>query len=296
MGILLGLATALSWGSADFCARFSTRRIGTFRTMLFMQLCGFILLTLLMGIGLGGGWGHLTDGSGMRPWFWGILAGCLNTSSTLALYRSFEIGKMSIVAPVSASYPVLTMLLSVLTGEQLTAVRLAGMALATSGVVLVAGGESIPGDVNSIDDGTQSQKKNLGIGWALYSALGFGIMFWLLGIRIVPVVGAVQTVWLVRLTSVVGTALVMLVAGKPMTLPAKQDVHWILGIGVLDTGAYVLNNWGMRLEQISVVSVLASLYGAVTVGLAALVLKERVSKLQWLGIAAIFLGIILISR
>lgn len=294
MGILLGLATALSWGSADFCARFSTLKIGTFRTMLFMQLCGLTLLTLVMG--LLGGWGHLADGSGMRPWLWGILAGCLNTSSTLALYRSFEIGKMSIVAPVSASYPVLTMLLSMLTGEQLTIVRFAGMVLAISGVVLVAGGESIPGNANPIDPESQNQKRNLGIGWALTSALGFGVMFWLLGIRIVLIVGAVQTVWLVRLTSVVVTALVMLAARKSMALPGRQSAHWILGVGVLDTSAYLFNNWGMRLEQISVVSVLASLYGAVTVGLAALILKERVSKLQWFGIVAIFVGIVLISR
>jgi len=48
MGILLGLATALSWGSADLFARFATRRIGTFRTMLYMQMCGFCLVTLAM--------------------------------------------------------------------------------------------------------------------------------------------------------------------------------------------------------------------------------------------------------
>jgi len=48
MGILLGLATALCWGSADLFARFATRRIGTFRTMLYMQMCGFCLLTLVM--------------------------------------------------------------------------------------------------------------------------------------------------------------------------------------------------------------------------------------------------------
>ena len=97
MGILLGLVTALCWGSADLFARFATRRIGTFRTMLYMQLCGFCLLTLVMP--RLGGWGHLFDGSSWQPWAWGILAGVLNTSSTLALYRSFEIGKLSIVAP-----------------------------------------------------------------------------------------------------------------------------------------------------------------------------------------------------
>jgi drug/metabolite transporter (DMT)-like permease len=67
-------------------------------------------------------------------------------------------------------------------------------------------------------------------------------------------------------------------------------------MGVLDTGAYVLNNYGLRLEQVSVVTVLSSLYGAVTVGLAATILGEKIARLQWLGIVAIFGGIVLISR
>ena len=65
---------------------------------------------------------------------------------------------------------------------------------------------------------------------------------------------------------------------------------------MLDTTAYVCNNFGMVREQTSVVSVLASLYGAVTVGLAAIFLRERASRMQWMGIAAIFVGIVLISR
>src|ERR1700746_1723164 len=136
MGILLGLASALSWGSADLLARSATRKIGTFRTMLYMQLFGCLLLSLVMH--WLGGWGQLLDTSRGNLWVWGVLAGLLNTSSTLALYRSFEIGKMSVVAPVSASYPALTMLLAALTGERLTAARFAGIALTIAGVVLVA--------------------------------------------------------------------------------------------------------------------------------------------------------------
>ncbi len=126
---------------------------------------------------------------------------------------------------------------------------------------------------------TQPQKKTLGVGWALYSAA--------------------------RIWSDV------LAAGNTACADARSDsfgvdhsidrsrcddcdhfgganVRWrhqrnetrrgSLGIGVLDTSAYVFNNFGMKLEQISVVSVLASLYGAVTVALAALILKERVSR------------------
>src|ERR1700741_1363424 len=125
MGILLGLLTALTWGSSDFLARFATHRMSTLRTMLYMQFTGFLLLTIALP--WRGGWGHLADGSGWQPWAWGALAGCVNAVSTLSLYRSFEIGKMAVVAPLSASYPVLSVSLSLLSGERLIAARAAGI-------------------------------------------------------------------------------------------------------------------------------------------------------------------------
>src|ERR1700739_101174 len=207
MGILLGLTTALCWGSADLLARFATHKIGTFRTMLYMQLTGFLLLTAAMR--WLSGWGHLADGSGWRPWLWGIGAGVLNTLSTLALYRSFEIGKMSIVAPISAGYPALTMLLSSLSGERLTPVRLAGFALILVGVVVVARGEHPPGEDDALDEQVRPAKKHLGVGWALLSAVGFGVMFWILGIRVVPLLGSAPAVWLIRLSSFLITAAVI---------------------------------------------------------------------------------------
>jgi uncharacterized membrane protein len=294
MGIVLGLATALSWGSADLFARFATRRLGTFRTMLYMQTCGFCLITLAMP--RLGGWGHLFDGSGWQPWVWGILAGVLNTFSTLALYRSFEIGKLSIVAPISACYPVLTMVLSAFTGERLTPLRLSGLVLTVVGVTVVAHGEHEPGETNPIDEQLDSAKKRLGVNWAIFSAACFGVMFWLLGFRVVPLVGSSASVWIIRLTSAVTTALVMIAARQSKVLPPRRDAPWILGVGFLDTCAYMFNNYGMLHEQTSVVSVLASLYGAVTVALAALFLREKVATSQWAGIAAIFIGIMLISR
>jgi len=191
---------------------------------------------------------------------------------------------------------VLTLLLSVMTGERLTLARLAGMALAILGVMLVAGGETQPGDANVTDPATQPMKKRLGVGWALTAAVAFGVMFWLLGIRVVPLLGGTPTVWIIRLTSFTFVAVVILLARRSLAPPSKKDSPWILGVGVLDTSAYVFNNLGLQLEQVSVVSVLASLYGAVTVGLAALILREPVSRLQWFGIVSIFVGIVLISR
>src|SRR5713226_9038825 len=139
MGIFLGVLTALTWGGSDFLARFATERMGT---LLSLQLTGFILLTIALP--WLGGWGHLADGSGWHPWAWGVLAGCVNAVSTLGLYRSFEIGKMAVVAPLSASYPVLTVTLSLLSGERLSAARASGIACTMIGVLLVAGNEKPP--------------------------------------------------------------------------------------------------------------------------------------------------------
>ena len=218
MGILLGLATALCWGSADLLARYATRAIGTFRTMLYMQLTGLVLMTAAMH--WLGGWGHLADGSG-RPWMWGILVGVLNTSSTLALYRSFEIGKMSVVAPISAGYPALTMVLSAITGERLTVARFLGVVLIIVGVIVVARGEEVRGDVHPSEEKTHPEKEQLGVGWALMAGAGFGVLFRVLGFRVVPLLGSAPSVGLMRLTCGVTTAVVILLVRRP---PSKAGV------------------------------------------------------------------------
>jgi drug/metabolite transporter (DMT)-like permease len=299
MGILLGLLTALSWGASDFLARFASRRIGSLRATLYMQLFGFVLLTICLR--WVGGWGHLFDGSGWQPWAWGVLAGLLNSASTLCLYRSFEVGKMAVVAPLSASYPALTVAISFFSGEHLTALRVGGIVLILVGVVIVVRGEAAaiesveaPGS-SRVSPATEIVKPS-GIGVALISALGFGVLFWLLGNRVVPHVGFASAVWMIRLTSTVVTVIVIVAMRRPLALPRKSAVStWLLAMGVLDTGAFVLNNLGMQIEQISVVSVLSSLYGAVTVLLSSVILRERLSKVQWLGIVAIFGGITAIS-
>jgi drug/metabolite transporter (DMT)-like permease len=289
MGILLGLLTALTWGGSDFLARFATNRIGTLRTMFYMQATGLVLLSLCLP--WLGGWGHLHDGSGWQPWAWGILAGCINAFSTLTLYRSFEIGKLSVVAPLSASYPALTVTISLLTGERISLVRGAGIVCTMLGVLLVARGEEAPHQ----EDAEGNARSGKGVGMALASAFGFGVLFWLLGNRIVPRVGAPQSVWMIRLTCVILVAIVLLVFKQPVGLPRGSIRGIVWGMGLLDTGAFVVSNRGMQMEQVAVVSVLGSLYGAVTVGLAAIFLKERVAKWQLAGIITIFAGILLIS-
>ncbi len=209
---------------------------------------------------------------------------------------------MAVVAPLSASYPALTVAISLFSpASTFTALRVGGIVLILVGVVIVVRGEAAamesvgaPGS-SRVSPGTEIVKPS-GIGAALISALGFGVLFWLLGNRVVPHVGFASAVWMIRLTSTVVTVIVIVAMRRPLALPRKSAVStWLLAMGVLDTGAFVLNNLGMQIEQVSVVSVLSSLYGAVTVLLSSVILRERLSKVQWLGIVAIFGGITAIS-
>lgn len=287
-GIALGVATAVSWGSADFLARFATRTLGSLRAVFWMQSFGAIFITILLLFAHD--WGHLFDGSGWQPWAWGILAAAINTFAMLALYRAFEIGKLSLVGPVSASYPALAVILSLLSGEHLSAMRAVGIAAALVGVLLVAIAEKSPSSVQM-----ERSRNVAGLGWAIAASLGFGFLFWLLGIRMIPRTGALATVWLIRVAGAAFTLPILFATGSPFRIKSRQTTGQLYAMGFFDTGAFALSNLGMRLEQVAVVSVLGSLYGAVTVALAALFLRERIAGLQWLGIASIFFGVFLIN-
>jgi len=286
MGIFLGVATALSWGSADFLARFAARLLGNTRAVFWMQAWGAVFLTIFLLVWRD--WGHLFDGSGWQPWAWGALAGLINTFAMLALYRSFELGRMSVVAPVSASYPALTVLLTLVSGDRFSAYRALGMLLALAGVVLVAAGEKASDPLT-----TEGGKRNAGVGWAVAACCGFGVLFWLLGTRVIPRTGTLATVWLIRLSGTLYTLAVLRAENTPLRLGNTKTAAQTTGMGLLDTGAFVLSNIGMQLEQVAVISVLGSLYGAVTVALAAGFLRERIRPQQWIGIASIFLGVAL---
>ncbi len=101
---------------------------------------------------------------------------------------------------------------------------------------------------------------------------------------------------MIRLTSAAVAAILILAGKQPMRLP-RDNTRWLVfTMGLLDTGAFILSNRSMQMEHIAVVSVLGSLYGAVTVALAAIFLRERISRWQLAGIVTIFAGIFMISQ
>jgi uncharacterized membrane protein len=308
LAIVLGLTGALCWGGADFAARFASRRVGAYRTLFFMQFFGFIALSAYLKFR-----GGFFDGiaPGWHPWALAALAGVINMIASLSLYYSFQIGVMSIVAPVSSAYPALTVALAIASGERITALRGAGLAVALIGVILAAT-TFTPSAANPVNESSVNETAaketgaketaaketahlSKGVGWALLAALGFGVLFWFLGFYVVPAVGPTISVWVIRLTSFSVLALAAIPTRQSLKLPIGR-VWWLLAaVGFLDTAAFVANNAGLHTGQVSVVSVLASLYGAVTVLLAWIFLREKLERTQWLGIVLIFVGIVLVS-
>src|SRR5215831_111399 len=302
-GVVLGVATAVSWGTSDFIARFAIKNTGSVRALFGVQFWGAAFLTILLFFARD--WGHLFDGSGWQPWAWGMVAGTINTCAMLALYRAFEIGKLAVVAPISASYPALTVILSTLSGERFSVYRALGIVAAFAGVLLVAAGEArkpdlhagqrLPSPAFAASGGSHRAVRRTGILCAAGAALGFAVLFWLLGTRIIPRTGAIATVWMIRLTGTAITLTILLAQKIPLRVESKRAGAQLYSMAFFDTAAFALSNLGMRIEQVAIVSLLGSLYGAVTVALAAIFLRERIAPLQWSGIAAIFLGIVLMN-
>lgn len=280
MGILLGLAAALGWGTSDFLARFSVRAIGPRGAILFGQMPGLLLL---------GAW-TLADRPGLTraasapalAWIVAILCAPLNLTATYALFRGISSGKLSLVSPLCASYGAVTAILSAASGERLGEMVGAGIGVSVLGVALAA---SAPGG---------HRGGHRGVGWALLAALLYGVTFWLQGWLAVPALGGILPVWLYYLAGLLILGGWAFWRGN-LALPPPRIRPVVLGGGLLGALAYAACSVGFATGQVAVVTVLSSLSSAVTAVLGAAFLGERLAPRQWAGIAAILLGIALIN-
>ena len=299
MEILLGLTAAICWGTSDFCARFASRQIGAYRTLLWMQIFGGSVLTFYL-------W-H-TDAwtrpaiFGWRPWIFAIIGSLINTAASLALFHAFEIGTMTVAAPVSSAYPAISVTLALISGERLSALHGSGVAVIFVGVILAALSLAPPPDAPSASAESPAQNATVstrlvrGAGWAIAAAVGFGIMFWWFGFYVVREIGGPASVWVARLTSFFALLFAAVPLRRTIAPPRAGKVWWLLAaVGLIDTAAFVANNAGMQLGHVSIVTVLSSLYGAVTVLLGAIFVREPLRKTQWTGIFLIFAGIVLVN-
>jgi drug/metabolite transporter (DMT)-like permease len=191
------------------------------------------------------------------------------------------IGAMGVVAPISAVAAAIPFAVGVATGERPGAVQLAGVMLALAGVALASRQPVHLGGGRAA-----------GVGLALLAAAGFGLYFVLLDNA---ADASVPWAVVVARAASASIAVAAAIGGGVALRVCRRHLPALLAIGVCDVGANVLFGLATTRGYLSVVSVLSALYPVVTMGLAALLLHERIAPSQRLGVAGALAGAAMIS-
>jgi drug/metabolite transporter (DMT)-like permease len=277
VAILLGLLAALSWGVQGIFLKLATSRTTTLTTMISGYVMGLFLLTPFILPSLPE-LGKLNSSF----IFWFVLMLIVNMTATFSYYRAVQIGQVSLITPIVASYSALTVVLSLLTGDRLSALQLLTL-LATVCSIAIA---STPKATTQ-----QPAKRAKGVGWALTASFCYALVFWIIGAQLRESINGQLLSWL---SFIVQLAII----GPIVLLREHERLFNNLSILALSggTGAlgYIFTNIALG-EATSIVAVLSSLNSVISVVLAWFFLRERLAKHQWLGVWLALGGVILIS-
>ena len=296
--VVIGLVAALIFGAADFLGGMATKRMSALRVTAITAAAGLVVLLAAMPF-IGGEWSW-------NAVLLGALSGVTGAAAISLLYASLAIGPMSILSPLTAVVSaLLPMLVGQVRGERFLFIGYVAIGVALIAVVLV-------GFVPEKDAVRPSAK-------ALAMAVGSGTMIGAFMIIIdatpddsglvplilnravnaaimVTVIGGVALVsWQrrARLESSVFTAYGPATAAGPgasdrfgrMRMDGwRGAVLLAVAGGVIDAFANALLLLGLRLGELTVMSVLTALYPAGTIILAAIVLRERIARVQIVGL------------
>jgi drug/metabolite transporter (DMT)-like permease len=272
MAVLLALASALAYGLSDFIGGLVARRTSAWSVAVVGSLtaaaCTAALAVLVPG------------DPGAADLAWAVLAGLGSGAGAGFLYRGFAAGRMGVVAPVSAvGAAVVPLLVGVISGERPAILAWVGIAAALPGIWLVSR-EPVPEDAADQDPGHRSATA-AGVVDGLLAGLGFGVLFASLG-QIPDTAG----LWPLALTQLLSVPAVVVIAGllRESWLPRHGAAWQAVWCGLLSTVATATFLFATQQGFLTISGVLASLYPAFTILLAAVVLKEHIHRAQAVGL------------
>jgi drug/metabolite transporter (DMT)-like permease len=201
------------------------------------------------------------------------------------LFRGLALGRMSIVAPLSAiGGGVLPVVWGLLRGERPSALALAGVGVALVAAAIVGGGAE--------HDPAAAISPRLEMALGAGAGVGFGVVFILLAESSSG--SGMWPVFIARCVSVPLLVVVSVVLGRSPRVP-RADIAPVAGSGLCDIGANALVILAVRRGLLSLVAPVASLYPATTVVLARFVLHERIGRQRSAGLALGLVGLALIA-
>lgn len=281
LSIFAGLGGMIGWGLYDFFGGLYSKSIGNFKTFFWSQLAGAIFASLLIlpfSINL-----NITP----RTVIFIFVASFLYSVAYLLFFKGFMLGNVSIISATMNLWAVFTMIFAfILLGQRLSPFQFLGVLLIITGVVFVS---------LKVDE---IKGKNIqllsGVKETVLAAFLFGV-FWIFSEVVSEEIGWVSTTLLVK----IGVVLFMLLfsfLGKQALGAAKTSpriLMMILLAGVLEALAVASVNWGLTIGDAILVTPISSALSIVTIGMAVIFLKEKISKLQGVGIAVAVTGIVM---
>ncbi len=282
--ILLAVGSALAWGGGDFSGGMGVRSVGgsprgALQVVLLSHVTSLTLL-LLAACAL-----HRSAPHGALL-AWGLAAGVIGCISITAFYVALSRGEMGGAAAVSgllaAAIPAL---LSAWNEGLPTRLHLAGFVVAGVSIWLIAAGEQ------------ETTRDRLTVALAIGAGAGFGLYF--VCLRMAGPAGPVWAMASARIGS--GTTCgLLLLAVRPRgrgtaVIEGLNTLRWILLTALLDTVGNMLFVAATQAGRLDTASVLASMYPAGTILLAAWMLKERPGKRQLWGMTVAFVAVVMIT-
>jgi drug/metabolite transporter (DMT)-like permease len=213
---------------------------------------------------------------------WGAASGLAGTVGIIALYAALAIGRMSIVAPITAALSGAgPALFDLARGAQLRPVTLAGLALALVAVIIV-----------STTTGTVEEHGMPPLAVALSVLAGASFATSLVSLSLTVPSSGFAPLLIARLVgaAVMGVALLARRREMSLDLPAARMA---VAAGLLDAGANITMIIAIRIGPLAVASVVGSLYPVMTMLLARMVLGERLKRHQAFGVALALAAVVL---
>jgi drug/metabolite transporter (DMT)-like permease len=277
LSILFSLGAALAWGAADFTGGLASRRTGAYRAVLYGEFFGlvFIVAAAFVIHQPLPGWSVLVLAAA---------AGAIGTTGLLTLFRSVIHGKMSIAMPVSALLAAaLPVLVGSLTEGFPGAITFLGFILALSAIWLISQEAGKDGRI-------LARLSDLRL--PLLAGIGFGSFFILMDIA-----AREATLWPMLASRAGGTVIVAIyMIFRRDSWRLTREVWSVLVLNAfLDVGGTAFYVLASQVGRLDVAAVISSLFPGSTVILAALILKERVSRPQSIGVLLALIAIIFLT-
>jgi len=266
LSIPLALTAAVCYGSSDFLGGLLSRRAHYAHVGVVMQGAAALAIMLMVLV-------RREAAPDLVSLLWGAVAGVGGAVGTLALYRGLAAGTMNIAAPLSAVGAAgLPVIVDVTLGERLSTSAMIGVLLALPGVWLVSRSAEAPGT-------RRSRRVGVGVLDGLLAGTGFATLF--IGLDLA---GDQHGLWPVASSQVI--SFVLLVAYAVALRPGPPRVSgWAVVPGLLAVTAVVLFTVASQLGSLTLAAVITSLYPAVTILLARLVLREQSIPSHLIGMA-----------